>query len=220
MGRFLFLALATCLTSTLAFAVHINGEPHLEDILSDEYPGGVTPIAPDDGVYFQNEPNQISIRVIAKYSDAFQQIGICDICDGSDNTFLDPIVMTNGVLNIQLLLGGNPLFDFASIGGFVFLSNPSNAPAAPVPVFSQPAQNPGGVDLFLAYRVNSSGRIVFAIEDWTEPDVNGQSPDFDYNDIVIEVTGISETPEPGTVVLMLSGLVGLGLLRRRMTNNG
>lgn len=219
MRRLLYLVVAMCLTSSLAFAVHIDGEPHLDDILIAEYGslGALTFIDPDDGIWFQNAPNQISVRAIAKYSDADQTIGLCDLCDGSpgDTLFLDPTVTTNGMLNLQLTANGSSLFDFAAVGGFAFLSAPSGAPAAPVTVFSQDSQNPGGVERFRAFRVNSNGRIVFAIEDWTEPNALGLPSDQDFNDIVIEVSGIAETPEPGPVLLTMSGLGLLALLRRR-----
>ncbi|PID81048.1 hypothetical protein CSB20_04225 [bacterium DOLZORAL124_64_63] len=70
------------------------------------------------------------------------------------------------------------------------------------------------LDHMVTYRIvgganNEIGNYVVA---WEDLPILG---DHDYNDVVIELSGVRPTPEPGTVILMGLGLLGLGILQLR-----
>ena len=64
---------------------------------------------------------------------------------------------------------------------------------------------------FLITAGASAGNYVIAFEDLR----GSQSPDRDFNDLVVEVQGAAPVPEPGTIGLLALGLFAFG---RRAAN--
>ncbi len=89
---------------------------------------------------------------------------------------------------------------------FLFADNANGAGDPPMWT-SQPSTNdPGFYDHMVTFSL-ASGKYVIAWEDLN-------LGDYDYNDLVVEVGGVSPVPEPATILLIGSGLLGFLGLRR------
>lgn len=72
--------------------------------------------------------------------------------------------------------------------------------------------NTDGSAHVLAYRKPGSDSWALAFEDLPGPET-----DWDYNDMVVKVESLDPVPEPGTLALFGTGLIGLaGLVRRKL----
>jgi hypothetical protein len=86
---------------------------------------------------------------------------------------------------------------------------------------SDPMNNDGGSDQMITYRIiGSSGRadnqVGAYVLAWEQDNWLG---DRDYNDLIVEVSGVSPVPEPATLALLglgLAGLTGWRVRRRKL----
>lgn len=84
--------------------------------------------------------------------------------------------------------------------------------------YSHASLNSDGFDHFLAYDTRDSSAwdlfgsdFVLAIEDF-----NGGG-DADFNDMVVGISDVAPVPEPGTLILLGVGLLGLAYVKKRQT---
>jgi len=145
-----------------------------------------------------------SVKVVAKYAGFSQDFGVIPGASGGTLALLltqvaniDPRTDPPG-LDVSLP---------ALTGEFRFGNDPSGAP-----LWSslQGDNSDGGLDHMVAWRITTTGDYVLAFED-----LAGLG-DRDYNDLVVQVHGATPaTPEPGTMLLIGAGLVGIGIGARR-----
>lgn len=129
-------------------------------------------------------------------------------------------------------IGGASISDplawsLAETGDAIFLSAPGNngiggcASAAPVNGIGQMAQTCGD-DQFVTFSFYTSRTFdldAITIADIEFVAVDGDNPADSCNaDSLCDIAPVTTTPEPGTMVLALSGLLGIAGIRRRSTN--
>jgi hypothetical protein len=82
---------------------------------------------------------------------------------------------------------------------------------------SDPSTSPDGIShaydtMFTGTIPDSSVAITNGVYIGMEDLTRAESSDFDYNDDQYVMTGVSTTPEPGTLLLLGTGLLGLALI--------
>jgi hypothetical protein len=144
-----------------------------------------------------------SVTVVAKFAGFSQGFGVIPGSSGGPFTSL-----LTQIANVNPGSPGLSVDLPALTGEFRFGNDPSGAP-----LWSslQSDNSDGGLDHMVAWRITTTGNYVLAWED-----LAGLG-DRDYNDLVVEVRGAAPaTPEPGTLLLIGAGLVGIGVgVRRR-----
>ncbi|HEX7897803.1 MAG TPA: DUF4114 domain-containing protein [Planctomycetota bacterium] len=130
------------------------------------------------------------------------------------------------VQNVGYVQGGafTPLIATATVGesssgpidGAFFFADLTGPPGHPTLYTSDPASNPDGgpfpVDHMVSFMATTgayAGQVILAFEDLP------QGGDKDFNDVVLLASGVAPVPEPGTMVLLGSGLAGLLAYARR-----
>jgi hypothetical protein len=110
-------------------------------------------------------------------------------------------------------LGPGSIFTFSPTGFFRF----TDQDLATGKLWSSDAAlNSDGLDHMVTFMITSgaaAGRYVIGFEDLAGP--KGNSSDRDFNDLVVEVWGVKPVPEPGTLALLGTGVLGLLAWSRR-----
>lgn len=152
------------------------------------------------GIYDPSDPTN-SVEIFAGGNTAGDQVLLSILADGS--------VKTNGMdTGVDL---ANDVFGF-------YLNSPDGT------FYSETGLNADQADHMVAFQGNDLDKIQlpgYAPGTWTDneylfawEDVSGLG-DWDYNDLVVMVESIEPIPEPGTVLLLGAGLIGLIGLGRK-----
>jgi hypothetical protein len=144
-----------------------------------------------------------SVMVVAKFAGFSQNFGV--IPGSSGGTFM-PLLTQSANIDPLVDPPGPSVPLPALAGPFRFGNDPSGVPLWS----SRQSDNSDGLDHMVAWRITTTGNYVLAWEDLA------RLGDKDYNDLVVEVRGAAPaSPEPGTLLLIGAGLVGIGAAARR-----
>jgi Domain of unknown function (DUF4114)/VPDSG-CTERM motif len=205
-------AAALCLSASSAMAtqtpVLTSGEPSLASILDTAYGmGNYTRI--DDGVdniWWQVIGGPATVK--AKYAGNGNDLWTATTPAG----LLDNFVVAGNVGSLGTIAPTSNPFLFAdvtsggsSIGGNYFVSDSS--------------LNVSGQDHMVTFQINkdTAGNALIDTYVIAWEDLQYAVSDKDFNDLVVEVSGVTPVPDSGTTMILLgSALCGIGALRRRL----
>jgi hypothetical protein len=213
------LAASTAVNGSAAAFTAVNtnsGEPSIFYLLDTIYgAGNYERISDDlDGVWAAADI--IGATAIGKAAGAEQRLGVCELCDGTDNFQFGPTVTQNGIFSLTL-------FDdtFTFLGpSFRWYDAAFGDPGVGT-VYSDPTLNATATDHMVSFAIkNRPGVFVLGFEDWlsTYP---YRASDRDFNDFIVEVRFATPTdeitpavPEPTGIALLGGALLVLGLAGR------
>ena len=212
----IFLLAATIAPAATFTPLFVSGEPALAVTLDAVYGvDGYTRVSDDlDQLWAGNAV--LSVIAISSYADATQTLGLCLICDGSDDILFSPTITADGIFTQPLTA-----FSQASLtlndGLFQFFADPSGFDEVGR-VYSNPLLNPLQADHMVTFAINGRpGVYALGFEDWLF--TSDPASDRDYNDLVVEVSfvynDIQQTPEPASVLMLGVGLLLAARIARR-----
>ncbi|HEY6547950.1 MAG TPA: DUF4114 domain-containing protein [Vicinamibacteria bacterium] len=209
-----------CLGATVQATPHLtpigsSGEPSLASILDSLYGAG-NYVRVDDGAdQWWTNLGSAGARAEAKYAGYGQNFGYVDGASAFHSLFT---VNANGLMPGGLFStftpaeSGNPFrwADLANGSASNYWTSYEGDNVDPGTCLATTC-----VDHMVTFLVTtgaSAGSYVIAFEDLR----GNQSPDRDFNDLVVEVQGAAPGPEPGMIGLLALGLAALG---RRAANS-
>lgn len=225
-GALVALVAASASAASFTAVNTTTANPNILSLLDSKYGAGNYERVSDDLDQVWTSQDLIGATAIGKYANATQRLGVCILCDGSDNLLIGPAVTQNGtiatVLFDETFVFGGPTFRwFDAASGDPYVAT----------VYSDPLLNPRGVDQMVTFAVkNDPGVFVLAFEDRPSgiPYINS---DRDFNDFVVQVrfaplqpiltsdpepplNEIAAVPEPTGIALLGGALLALGLVKR------
>ncbi|MBI1358627.1 MAG: DUF4114 domain-containing protein [Acidobacteria bacterium] len=212
----LLLLAASALPADSFTPIFGSPEPAVATTLDTVYgAGGYTRVSDDLDQFWQGDAI-LSVVAISSYAGATQAFGLCQICDGSDDTLFAPSITADGISMQPLTAFAQSTLSLGP-GLFRFFNDPSGV-AQVGRVYSDPTLNPLQGDHMVTFSINGQPNVyALAFEDWLF--TSDPESDRDYNDLVVQVSflrnDIQTTPEPASALLLGGGLLLIARLARR-----